>query len=148
MTTGKEQTDTDINPDESAYVLDRKDVASIVDAVDAGDHKTLTELMEPLQAADIADLLEQVTSVEREAWLTHWSKGIDGEVLSELEEGLRDEVLTLPHPRIAERAFVLVPLADIAPDLAIDGRRVAGLLADLDAGPITPATADGNWWRS
>jgi len=39
--------------------------------------------------------------------------------------------LTLPHPRLFERAFVLVPLAEIAPDRVIGGRRVAEALADL-----------------
>lgn len=46
---------------------------------------------------------------------------------------LHDERLTLPHPRIAERAFVLLPLADIAPDLLLPGQgRVADLLAAVD----------------
>src|SRR6201990_1330203 len=39
--------------------------------------------------------------------------------------------LTLPHPRLFERAFVMVPLAEIAPDRLIRGRRIKEALADL-----------------
>jgi 2-amino-4-hydroxy-6-hydroxymethyldihydropteridine diphosphokinase len=39
--------------------------------------------------------------------------------------------LTLPHPRLFERAFVLVPLVEIAPDRLIRGRSVTEALADL-----------------
>ncbi len=46
---------------------------------------------------------------------------------------LDDGRLTLPHPRIAERAFVLLPLAELAPDLVLPGQgRVAQLLAAAD----------------
>ena len=46
---------------------------------------------------------------------------------------LHDAQLTLPHPRMAERAFVLLPLHDLAPSLQLPGGgTVAELLARLD----------------
>jgi 2-amino-4-hydroxy-6-hydroxymethyldihydropteridine diphosphokinase len=46
---------------------------------------------------------------------------------------LDDPRLTLPHPRMAERAFVLLPLNDVAPTLSLPGKgTVAEQLAQLD----------------
>lgn len=43
-----------------------------------------------------------------------------------------EPVLTLPHPRLAERAFVLVPLATLAPELRLGGKTVRELAAAAD----------------
>lgn len=51
---------------------------------------------------------------------------IDIDLLWMEGEARESETLTLPHPRMTGRAFVLVPLAEIAPDLVIDGTSVAG----------------------
>ncbi len=45
---------------------------------------------------------------------------------------LHTDVLTLPHPRFRERAFVLVPMADIAPERVVEGRTLSEWLEGLD----------------
>ncbi len=54
---------------------------------------------------------------------------IDLDLLLYGDEQVDEGALTVPHPRLAERRFVLEPLAELAPDLALpDGRRVRDLL--------------------
>ena len=58
---------------------------------------------------------------------------IDIDVLSYEGAAISDARLVLPHRFVRERAFVLVPLAEIAPDLRIGPETVAQALAKLDA---------------
>lgn len=89
--------------DRDAYALDDSLRGRLRVLVAAGDVDRVDALMEPLHPADIADLLEQVSEGERAAWLALWSRGIDGEVLSELDWGLREEVIgLLPDHVLAE----------------------------------------------
>jgi 2-amino-4-hydroxy-6-hydroxymethyldihydropteridine diphosphokinase len=63
---------------------------------------------------------------------TKWGpRAIDIDILTYDDLAINTPTLTLPHPYAAKRAFVLVPLAEIAPDMQLDGMRVADLLASL-----------------
>lgn len=60
----------------------------------------------------------------------------DIDILAYDDLALDDLGLTLPHPRMFERAFVLVPLAEIAPDRVIAGRRIAEAAKAVDASGV------------
>lgn len=64
---------------------------------------------------------------------------IDVDIIHMAGVARADERLTLPHSLWRERAFVLVPLAEIAPDLAIGDVRVADALRRTDASAVLPA---------
>jgi 2-amino-4-hydroxy-6-hydroxymethyldihydropteridine diphosphokinase len=67
----------------------------------------------------------------------HWGpRTLDLDLLAYDDVRLHKPELTLPHPRLFERAFVLVPLAEIAPDRVIAGRRVRDALAGLSTDGI------------
>jgi len=88
-------------------------------------------------AAQPADWLSRAHAAESAAGRTRevrWGpRTLDVDVID--VDGLRsaDPALTLPHPRAAERAFVLVPWLDVQPDAQVDGRPVRDLVAALPA---------------
>jgi len=55
--------------------------------------------------------------------------------------------LELPHPRMTDRGFVLMPLADIAADLIVRGRTVSDWLDDADVAGIEVAAESRDWWQ-
>lgn len=81
------------------------------------------------------DLLARAIDCERalgrdRAHERRWGpRRIDIDILAYDDVELHEADLTLPHPRLFERAFVLVPLAEIAPDRLIAGIRVRDALA-------------------
>jgi 2-amino-4-hydroxy-6-hydroxymethyldihydropteridine diphosphokinase len=62
---------------------------------------------------------------------------IDIDILAYDDVALAGPELNLPHPRLFERAFVLVPLAEIVPERVIAGRRVRDALAAVDTTGIS-----------
>lgn len=87
-------------------------------------------------------LLERCLAVEQQLGRVRTEKWgpriIDMDVLVHRDGVVDESDLVLPHPRITERAFVLAPLADIAPDLVLNGRRVADWLLDIDTTGVEP----------
>jgi 2-amino-4-hydroxy-6-hydroxymethyldihydropteridine diphosphokinase len=62
----------------------------------------------------------------------HWGpRTLDLDLIAYDDVTIDKPELTLPHPRLFQRAFVLVPLAEIVPDRVIAGRSIAGALAQL-----------------
>ena len=96
-------------------------------------------------------LLDACLSVEREMKrerVERWGpRTIDIDVLTYDDVRLTGETLQIPHPRMTQRGFVLMPLADIAPDLMVEGSPVSSWLARADVAGIEQASEDGNWWR-
>jgi 2-amino-4-hydroxy-6-hydroxymethyldihydropteridine diphosphokinase len=96
-------------------------------------------------------LLDVCLRIEREMKrerIERWGpRTIDIDILTYGDVTLDGEKLQVPHPRMTERGFVLMPLADIAPDLFVDGRRVAEWLAVADVEGIEMADADSHWWQ-
>jgi magnesium transporter len=128
------ETRTDLPEDgRDAYALDDSLRGALRQAVAVGEVAVIDALMAPLHPADIADLLEQITSGERAAWLGLWSKGIDGEVLSELEYGLREEVIGLLPDDVVARAVRGLDSDDVVDILEdLEGDQAAVILDALD----------------
>jgi 2-amino-4-hydroxy-6-hydroxymethyldihydropteridine diphosphokinase len=84
-------------------------------------------------------LLEQLLEVERRLGRVRdgrrWGpRTIDLDLLLYGDETIDEPGLTVPHPRLAERLFVLEPLAELAPDLAVPGKgHVGDLLRELQS---------------
>ena len=90
---------------EDEYGLDPAIVGAVRDAARAGDRETVVACIDELHAADIADLFEQIDTDDRRALIELAWSDIDPEVLAELEEGVRDDVLRILQPaQVAEAA--------------------------------------------
>jgi 2-amino-4-hydroxy-6-hydroxymethyldihydropteridine diphosphokinase len=87
-------------------------------------------------------LLERAHTVERtlgrdRSQEQRWGpRTADIDILAYDDLTLAEDGLMLPHPRLFERAFVLVPLAEIAGDRVIAGRRIGEAAAAIDRAGI------------
>lgn len=107
--------------------------------LDQPEFRNMAVLIETSLSAD--DLLALCLAIERESGRERrerWGpRTLDIDILTYGGETIERPGLQVPHPRIAERAFVLAPLAEIAPTITIGERSVAALLAAVGSDDVS-----------
>ena len=95
-------------------------------------------------ALDPPALLDLIKGIERDlgrvAGPRFGPRAIDLDILLWEGGGWCDPSLQVPHPRLSERRFALVPVLDLDPDLMLAGEALVAVEARLDRGdqPVTP----------
>ena len=123
-------------PTEELDAPGQETLDELLTCLETGEREHFLEILEPLHAADIADLLEQASSQQRADILEFWGKDIDGEVLSEMEDGTRIDVLEQIPDEIVSMAIKDLDtddVVDLIEDMAVEQRsRVFDALEDAD----------------
>jgi len=83
------------------------------------------EIKTTLDAESLLDVLQAIESdLGRERSVAWAARTIDLDLLWYNDETIHTDRLIVPHPRICDRNFVLLPLSDLAPELLLDGKSV------------------------
>jgi 2-amino-4-hydroxy-6-hydroxymethyldihydropteridine diphosphokinase len=90
----------------------------------------------PLALLDRAQAIERALGRDRANERRWGPRTVDIDILAYDDRVLDDPRLVLPHPRLFERAFVLIPLAEIAGDRMIGGLRIKDAAARVDSAGI------------
>lgn len=97
------------------------------------------------------ELLDLCLALEREmkrVRTERWGpRTLDIDLLTYGDRVQKTPTLELPHPRMTERAFVMLPLADLAPQMMINERQAQSWAGRLNSTGISIAKPDGLWWR-
>jgi len=80
--------------------------------------------------------IERAEGRDRAHEVRYGPRSLDLDILLYADRVVDEDGLTIPHPRIAERAFVLVPLSEIAPDVLIRDVPAKALVRRLDTAGI------------
>ncbi|MBO8126334.1 MAG: biotin--[acetyl-CoA-carboxylase] ligase [Firmicutes bacterium] len=102
-----------------------------------GQRDYLNQVVKVKTGLSPADFKNQTRRIEdyygRDRRIRWGPRAVDIDILLYDDESIKTEDLTIPHPRMWERAFVLIPLAELAPELATpSGVRVRELAAKFD----------------
>ena len=109
-------------PDTQCIACSSLYASSPVDAPGPDYFNAVVELQTRLTASQLLQALHAIEAQHgRARSTTNAPRTLDLDLLLYGEERSDDPTLTLPHPRLHQRAFVLKPLLEIAPQLQVDG---------------------------
>jgi 2-amino-4-hydroxy-6-hydroxymethyldihydropteridine diphosphokinase len=94
--------------------------------------------LSPYALLDRVQAVEKALGRDRSNDVRWGPRPIDIDLLAYDDVVMDEPNLRLPHPYLFERAFVLVPLAEIAPDRVIAGTRVRDAVGQVDTSGVTP----------
>lgn len=89
------------------------------------------------------DIEQKLGRVRAERW---GPRQVDIDILYFGDEVIVEEGLEVPHPRMTDRAFVMQPLSDIAPDKLISGKLVSQWAQELHDEAIEVVLENDDWW--
>ncbi|WP_012071676.1 2-amino-4-hydroxy-6-hydroxymethyldihydropteridine diphosphokinase [Marinomonas sp.] len=91
-----------------------------------------------LSPIDLLDLLQSIEQSQRRVRERHWGpRTLDLDLLLYGQETIQSPRLTVPHPFMLERGFVIKPLSDLAPDMLLaNGKTVTEQLQQLDTNDL------------
>ncbi len=106
-----------------------------------------------LDAADLLALLHRIEASRERQRVEHWGpRTLDLDLLVHGDLVTDGDALQVPHPRMHQRRFVMVPVCDVAPDLVHPrlGRTMRDLLADLpvEPGDLSALTDSDHPWHT
>ena len=106
---------------EASYFIGKDKMAVVLSALASGNRINLTEALEPLHPADIADIIEQLSTTDRARFIRLYDNEFYGDILSEIDEHIREQVISELNPDV---------LAEAVRDLESDD--VVDLVEDLE----------------
>ena len=115
-------------------------MGAVVEALEGGQAAEVARLIGPLHPVDAARLISALRPADRRALLDLWSAEIDGDILSELDEAIREEVVGALAPEVlleAVRDLDSDDVVELVEDLDANGRaRVLGALGNADRAAV------------
>ena len=105
----------------------------------------LSTMLTPRQLLDVCLSIE--TGLDRKRDERWGPRTIDLDILLFGDAFIDEPGLQVPHPRMAERAFVLKPLADLDENLTVAGESVSELLTETGSSKMEMLDLPPNWWR-